>query len=474
MARRVPSFLRPRSIQARTAVMSAIVSLVVLSVIGFGLDIAVRNRIHSHLFMATQRVATDWIASMDPSGIPQPPATHEDLVQLVDSRNRVITASRAASGRPALTSPFPAGQDRLQYRIECPDEGRCVVLTTIRVLPVQSRLFWNGEPHAVYAGRTEPGLLASRRLDLFIAIGVLLMTAGWTWASWRAAGRTLRPVREIRERVTEISARDLSLRVPQPPGRDEIAELARASNNFLERLDISMRQQRHFASMVSHELRTPLAGLRAQLEEALLYRDETDPYETIRTAVRTTERCQAIIDEMLAVARVRTAATAEHEPVDLGTLVWEEAAARRGGRVPVHVEVKDEVTVLGNRVQLCGVLTNLLVNAQRHACGRVDVTVERAGGAAVVTVLDDGDGIAPEDRERVFEPFVRLKDGRRRDPKGTGLGLALCRITADAHHGTLRVEDSPRGARFVLRLPLPAERERQEKVPAGGPGQLTR
>ncbi len=452
---RMPNFLRPRSIQARTALMSAIVSLVVLTVIGTGLDIAIRNRIHSHLFMDTQRVATDWIASMGPNGIPAPSATHDDLVQLVDSGNRVITASRAASGRPPLTSPFPTGQDRLQYRIECPDKGRCVALTAVRVLPVQSRLFWNGEPHAVYAGRTEPGLLASRRLELFIAIGVLLMTAGWTWASWRAAGRTLRPVREIREKVTEISVRDLSLRVPQPSGRDEIAELARASNNFLERLDTSVRQQRHFASMVSHELRTPLAGLRTQLEEALLYREETDPYETIRTAVRTTERCQAIIDEMLTVARVRTAATTEPEPVDLGALAREEAAARTDG-VPVRTEVKDEVTVLGNRVQLCGVLTNLLVNAQRHAYSEVEVTVERAGDEAVVTVLDDGDGIAPEDRERVFEPFVRLKDGRRRDPKGTGLGLALCRVTADAHHGTLRVEDSPRGARFVLRLPLPA------------------
>ncbi|MEU8175894.1 HAMP domain-containing sensor histidine kinase [Microbispora hainanensis] len=442
--------------------MSAVLSLILLTVIGVGLDLAIRNRIHSHLFIDTQRVATDWIAAMGPTGVPEPPAGHADLVQLVDSRNRVITASRAARGQAPLTSPFPGSDDRLQYRIECPDGDRCVVLTAIRVLPVQSRLFWGGEPHAVYAGRTEPGLLATHRLELFIAIGVLMMTAGWTWASWRATGRTLRPVREIREKVTEISVRDLSLRVPQPPGRDEIAELARASNSFLDRLDVSVRQQRHFASMVSHELRTPLAGLRTQLEEALLYREETDPYETIRTAVRTTERCQAIIDEMLTVARVRTSAAAEHEPVDLVTIAREEAAARTNG-VPVHVRVEAEngVTVLGNRVQLCGVLTNLLVNAQRHACSKVDVIVGRSGDDAVVTVLDDGDGIAPEDRERVFEPFVRLKDGRRRDPKGTGLGLALCRLTADAHHGTLSVEDSPRGARFVLRLPLLASARAQ-------------
>ncbi|MCW2879403.1 MAG: hypothetical protein JWQ95_3503, partial [Sphaerisporangium sp.] len=67
---------------------------------------------------------------------------------------------------------------------------------------------------------------------------------------------------------------------------------------------------------------------------------------------------------------------------------------------------------------------------------------------------DDGDGIAPEDRERVFEPFVRLDDGRRRDPGGSGLGLAISRAITEAHHGTLQIEDSPRGARFVLRVPL--------------------
>jgi signal transduction histidine kinase len=71
-----------------------------------------------------------------------------------------------------------------------------------------------------------------------------------------------------------------------------------------------------------------------------------------------------------------------------------------------------------------------------------------------VTVTDDGPGIAPQDRERVFERFIRLDDGRRRDPGGSGLGLAIARDIAHAHHATLRIEDSPRGARFVLRLPL--------------------
>lgn len=108
--RHMPLPLRPRSIQAQTALMSAVLSLIVLTVIGFGLDLAIRSRIHSHLFIETQRVATDWIAGMGPNGVPEPPAGHADLVQLVDSRNRVITASRAASGQAPLTSPSPGAR----------------------------------------------------------------------------------------------------------------------------------------------------------------------------------------------------------------------------------------------------------------------------------------------------------------------------------------------------------------------------
>jgi signal transduction histidine kinase len=99
------------------------------------------------------------------------------------------------------------------------------------------------------------------------------------------------------------------------------------------------------------------------------------------------------------------------------------------------------------------VLGNLVANARRHAETGVEVFVSSAGGRAVVAVCDDGAGIAPADRDRVFERFVRLADGRRRDSSGSGLGLPISRDIAQSHGGTLEIEDSPRGARFVLRLP---------------------
>ncbi|GAA4197235.1 hypothetical protein GCM10022252_45860 [Streptosporangium oxazolinicum] len=212
-------------------------------------------------------------------------------------------------------------------------------------------------------------------------------------------------------------------------------------------------EQRRFASSTSHELRTPLSGLRARLEEAVLYPADIDPYETIRKALAVTDRLETIVDDLLVSARLRAGEPVAYEPIDVGALVVKEVAAIVGG-VPVHVDAGRDVNVLGNRIQLIRVIDNLLVNARRHADKEVEVTVGRVEDSAVVTVCDDGAGIAPQDREHVFERFVRLEEGRRREPGGSGLGLAISRDIARAHSGTLTIENSLCGARFVLRLPL--------------------
>ncbi|MGI8334559.1 sensor histidine kinase [Actinomadura scrupuli] len=173
----------------------------------------------------------------------------------------------------------------------------------------------------------------------------------------------------------------------------------------------AVEEQRRFAATASHELRTPITGLRVQLEEALLHPDDVDPHDTIRAALSTTGRLEAIIEDLLLMARLHAADPAPYEIVDLGTLVAQEAAQIHD--VPVSVHAARDVRVLGSRVQLIRVLGNLLGNARRHADTGVRVFVESADGQAVVAVVDDGAGIAPADRERVFERFTRLDDARR-------------------------------------------------------------
>ncbi|GGL18113.1 hypothetical protein Sme01_55490 [Sphaerisporangium melleum] len=455
----LPSSLLPASVRARSTLIISGICLIFLTIIGVGMDFLVMDRIQAHDMRDAQRAAANWIGSIEPGVIPRPkPEGRADFFQLVDARGRVVAASGAAAGRRPLGPQRPPVDNRIQEGATCQAPGRCVLYTVIRIPPFETREIWGGEPHYVFAGAEQPWLLDAHHLELVTAAGILLATGLSAWGCWWAGGRTLRPVAAIRATMAEITVSDLSLRVPEPPGRTEYALLARTANQTLARLEEAVKQQRRFASTTSHELRTPLTALRARLEEAVRYPGDVDPRETVRDALTLTERLHTIVDDLLVLARLRSGTPAEHEPADLGGLARDAIASLPDG-APISVRAEHGVVVLGNPVQLVRVLDNLLANARRHAHSAVEVAIGRVDGQAVVTVTDDGDGVAPQDRERIFGRFVRLEDGRRREPGGSGLGLAISRDIAHAHGGTLRVEDSPRGARFVLRLPLMAAAE---------------
>ncbi|MET7335407.1 HAMP domain-containing sensor histidine kinase [Nonomuraea sp. NPDC005650] len=418
----------------------AALTLVAFALVGLVADLLIRDQVEARVFMEGKRVAAEWAATTRlGSKLLPTPVGSVNLLQLVNERGHVVAASKAAEARPRLSTVWPSSDDPFQYHIDCAAGDPCLMLVAMRL----------GQNHVVYAARESPATLSRHNLE-FVLLGVaLLATAMAAWSTWTVVGRTLRPVTVIRSQMAQLTTSELSLRVPQPSGHDEIAQLARTFNETLERLENAMERRRHHTSVIAHELKTPVAGLRAQLEEALLYSD-VDPRTTIHTALSTTERLHSLIDELLEYSRMHTA---EFEPVDLTTLIGKEVKARVGDP-PIRGHVAAGLTVLGNPTHLVSVVNNLLVNAQRHARTGVQITAEGLDGQVVVTVTDDGDGIAPKDRERIFDPFVRLPDGRRRDPKGSGLGLAISRAIAVGHQGTLRVEDSERGSRFVLKLPL--------------------
>ncbi|KAA6215388.1 sensor histidine kinase [Streptomyces albofaciens JCM 4342] len=273
---------------------------------------------------------------------------------------------------------------------------------------------------------------------------LLLVVAGVTWLVTR---RALRPVEGIRREMAAITAStDLSRRVPEPGSRDEIDRLARTTNETLGALQESVERQRRFVADASHELRSPIASLRTQLEVGIAHPELLDAPGAVEDAVR----LQNLAADLLLLARLDAGERPADARIDLAALVREEVSQRVGDRIAVEVGELAGVEVAGSRGQLGRVLGNLLDNAQRHARESVRATVAREGEWAVLRVEDDGPGVPPEERERIFERFVRLDDARSRDDGGAGLGLAIARDVAERHGGTLAVRT---GSVFELRLP---------------------
>ncbi|MFJ4898830.1 sensor histidine kinase [Streptomyces sp. NPDC088727] len=308
----------------------------------------------------------------------------------------------------------------------------------------------------VHAGAplaAEQRAVASVRAAMLAALPVvLLVVAGVTWLVTR---RALRPVEDIRREMAAITAsEDLSRRVPEPASRDEVARLARTTNETLTALESSVDRQRRFVADASHELRSPIASLRTQLEVGAAHPELLD----VEGAVADTVRLQVLAADLLLLARLDAGERPGNARLELGALVREEVSQRTGDRIPVAVVVSAPgpggLEVTGSRGQLARVIGNLLDNAQRHAVSSVTVEVRAERGGAVVAVTDDGAGVPEAERMRIFERFVRLDDARARDDGGAGLGLAIARDVATRHGGRLTVAGAgERGARFELWLP---------------------
>ncbi|KOG85078.1 sensor histidine kinase [Streptomyces varsoviensis] len=311
-----------------------------------------------------------------------------------------------------------------------------------------------GEKVTVYVGAplaTEQDAVATVRGAMLIGLPLLLLVvAGVTWLVTR---RALRPVEGIRREMAAITAsEDLARRVPEPRARDEVARLARTTNETLAALQASVERQRRFVADASHELRSPIASLRTQLEVGVAHPELLDA----AGAVEDTVRLQNLAADLLLLARLDAGERPADGRVDLAGLAREETARRaapaRGG-VAVRAAELAPGEVLGSRGQLGRVLGNLVDNACRHAESEVVVSVRAEGRWLVLAVADDGAGVPEPERERIFERFVRLDDARSRDDGGAGLGLAIARDVAARHGGTLTVRASPSGgACFELRL----------------------
>ncbi|SNS01021.1 Signal transduction histidine kinase [Streptosporangium subroseum] len=313
------------------------------------------------------------------------------------------------------------------------------------------------------AGITAPGLADFGRpdpLQLIMALECAGLIALAMWVTWKTTGKLLRPVEVVSAELAMVDLSALPARTSEPRNAREITRLCHSINNLLERLHETKQEieeigdrRRQSVSDLAHELRNPIAGLRVQLEEAQKDPGRVQLPELLSTTLNQVNRLQAIIDDILFLARMKTCPPTERQQLDLAVLVQIEIA-QRSDRHRVGLQLTHGTTVTAVPSQIRRLLANLLDNAQRHSRHFVCVEVCATHAIVELAVSDDGPGIAEADRERVFHRFTRLDDARRLDHNGTGLGLAIARDIAHAHHGTLSAEESTTGgSRFILRLP---------------------
>jgi two-component system, OmpR family, sensor kinase len=269
----------------------------------------------------------------------------------------------------------------------------------------------------------------------------------------------LRPLREIEETATAITAGDLSHRVDVANEHTEVGRVGSALNAMLGRIEASDQRLRRFVADASHELRTPLAAVRAYAE--LFSRGaESRPEDLARTMsgiTREAERMSVLVDDLLLLARLDEGRPLGRERVQLDDLVGEAVETARTVDPERKIELATEpIAVLGDRDRLRQVMDNLLSNVRSHtpAGSPARVSLARENGRAVIEVGDSGPGLSEDELARVFERFYRADSSRARASGGVGLGLSIVAAVARAHGGSVGVSSEPDlGATFRVELP---------------------
>ena len=304
-----------------------------------------------------------------------------------------------------------------------------------------------------------PAVATGRGAALLLAAVFALLLVVVALFSWHMTERTLRPVERMRQSAEAITASDLSRRVSVPDGDRDLSRLARTFNDLLARVEAAMDAQRRFVSDASHELKGPVAATKIMLETARSHPEAVDPSTLLSDLANENEQLQGIVADLLALARQDEGRLQVNlAPLDLCDLIYEEVASlERRSAVSLDVSGVEPLVCAGDAQLLGQALRNLLENAVRYAHSHVVVTCHEVLGSTGrlirISVSDDGPGIAPADRERVFGRFVRLGKDRGRATGGTGLGLAVVQGIVERHGGRVYFSDPEiGGATAVMEL----------------------
>jgi len=366
----------------------------------------------------------------------------------------------------ATGSLEPPGLGRPAESLRKASRGRTLALPSgpFRIMTEPVRV--QGQRLLVRAAVAEAPARAHVRalwLELLVLSGSVLVLGGL--GGYMLAHRALGPLARMAENARRITAEQLHERLPAERSSSELDQLRDAFNDTLARLERSFEQLRRFSADASHELRTPLTALRSVGEVGLRRARTVDDYrEVVGSMLEEVDRLARLADELLTLARweagedklrteaVDLAAVAREVVDQLSVLAEERQQA-------IEIRTNGFAVVAGDRLALRQAVMNLVDNAIKYSPEGTRVIVETGTMAdrVFLGVKDQGPGIAPEHRDRVFERFYRVDKSRSREMGGTGLGLSLVKWAAEAHGGHVELEtEEGRGSTFRMLLPAPA------------------
>ena len=368
-----------------------------------------------------------------------------DVFAVRDTDARIITAAPETFGDLVATWPMPTAAP-VHFGVEiAPERGWYDGLSIL----VETA----AGPVSVSVGRSNANAAAAYSLlrkfihDTMWAVSFLVLAALAIGILVIRSG--LKPVREISEMAATIAPHTMSVRLPDKGLPSEVAPLVRAVNRALDRVEQGFSVQRQFTANAAHELRTPLAIITAAL-------DEMEDDERVAELKADVARMNRLVEQLLRVARLDAVVLDVTETVDLNELArgvvgsmapWALTRKRTIGLTGTDAPVRTN----GNRHAISDALRNLIENAVVHSPVGTEVSV-KVNLEGSVSVADRGPGIAPADRERIFDRFSR---GRGAQHEGAGLGLAIVKEIMKAHGGSVPVADNPLGgAVFTLCFPM--------------------
>jgi signal transduction histidine kinase len=294
------------------------------------------------------------------------------------------------------------------------------------------------------------------------AVAVLAGTGGAFALGWRAAGAVLRPLRNVTETARRVAqSHDLSGRIGYEGPRDEVRELADIYDTMLGRLARSFDGQRRFVANASHELRTPLTINRTLVDVAVRRLDATEDVKRLgESLLLVNARHERLIDGLLALTEGEQAVL-DRRPFDLTDVaehVLDQAAAEAAEREVTMHRLLDPAPTTGEAVLVERLVQNLVENAIRHnhPKGEVWVTTRRRADQVELVVANTGLQVPPYEIETIFEPFRRLHGDRLRSDRGSGLGLSIVRVIAEAHGGTVTARPRDEGG-LTITVDLPVD-----------------